>query len=907
VTPDPQERAKDLYLEVVELPEGERDAFLNAHCKGDEALRTEVERLLDLERRLPKGFLAGASGARPTRLERGTSFAGFRILGELGEGGMGTVYVAEQSFPRRDIALKVVRPDRLTASALQRFETEVQALGSLQHPGIAQIYGAGTAVREGGATAEPYLAMELVRGAPIVDYATREALGSRERMELVARVADALHHAHQRGILHRDLKPDNVLVAEGGTSAFAADDPLARLGQPKVLDFGIARFFGESAAAQTRSGELIGTLSHMSPEQLAGDSSRLDERTDVYALGVMLYQLLAGRLPHDLTERSVPEAIRALGEEARPLEALVPQHRGDVATIAARALDPDPEQRYPSAAALAEDLRRHLRGEPIHARSHSTLYILRRSLRRHRVVFLSAAGLIAVVLIFGFVLRDRSSELNAMTESRDAEFARTLASLRLIADAADGMDEKWGASAAQRRVLESVLESHLALLAVRAEDLETRLRVAVTTVEVAEIQALLGDYAAARDSSRRAIEMLEALGADEIPDTGLLVVARLQLTSALTNEGDFDGARRQGRLALERCEATGDGLGTVRTLWRMAKIEQDTGRFELAKELGLKAIESADALDEALQELAFYPRTNSENVLCLAMTRLGDYDGAIERLERLYVVLEAGREGDQLCYLVTTGVNLGRLYFDVGRAADSERVLEKAVAVAEELLTEAPEESLYAYQLMGALNNLAAVYGMTGRDDEAGPMFERALEIVDRLIAAQPSDLGLTQHRDSLLTNAGAYRATQGDGDAGRDLLERARENWTARLASDPGDQDASYTLAITLNALSMAHLKSGEQEATVEVLAEFPALTDLDLVGRALSIYSMLLDDVRADSGSDTQAIDDRAARYVRAACELLGRCTEAGFSQHQVLRDAPHFTGLRNEVEFAELLELL
>src|SRR5215831_8724338 len=278
----------------------------------------------------------------------------YRILQLVGEGGMGVVYEAEQEHPRRIVALKVMKPGIAGPEQVRRFEHESRVLGRLQHPGIAQIYEAGTA--DAGFGPQHYFAMEFIRGQSLREYAQALHLNVRQRLELMIKICDAVHHAHQRGVIHRDLKPGNILVDASG--------------QPKILDFGVARSTDSDAHAtrQTDLGHLVGTLAYMSPEQVLGDPLELDTRSDVYALGVILYELLAGRLPYTVS-RNLPEAVQTIREEEpAPLSSIVRNYRGDIETIVAKALEKDKARRYASAAGLAADIRRYLTDEPIVAR-----------------------------------------------------------------------------------------------------------------------------------------------------------------------------------------------------------------------------------------------------------------------------------------------------------------------------------------------------------------------------------------------------------------------------------------------------------------------------------------------------------------------------------------------------------
>jgi WD40 repeat protein len=364
MTDERRARVRALFDEVAELPAAERRAFLDAACPDDPDLRAEVESLVAFDSDPLAGgtedaflkspllrplelLIEPAAPALPARIGR------YRVLRLLGEGGMGAVNEAEQDSPRRLVALKVIRPGLVSPGLLKRFAHEAQILGCLNHPGIAQVYEAGIA--EDG---RPFFALELIRGVALGEHARRHNLGPAARLELLAKVCDAVQHAHEQGVIHRDLKPSNILVDETG--------------QPRVLDFGVARVADAdllSSMPQTSTGQLVGTLAYMSPEQVAADRAGLDARSDVYALGVVLFELLAGRLPYAVEGLPLPEAARLIREQEPPrLGGIDRRYRGDVETIAARALAKERQRRYPSAAELAADLRRHLSHEPIKAR-----------------------------------------------------------------------------------------------------------------------------------------------------------------------------------------------------------------------------------------------------------------------------------------------------------------------------------------------------------------------------------------------------------------------------------------------------------------------------------------------------------------------------------------------------------
>jgi len=314
----------------------------------------------------------------------------YRILRLLGEGGMGSVYLAEQANSHWVVALKVIRPGFVDSESLHRFEQEAQVLGRLHHPGIAHIYEAGTA--DSALGPQPYFAMELIDGLSLLDFAEVRRLKAQALLELMAKICDAVDHAHQRGIIHRDLKPGNILVDESG--------------QPKILDFGIARLTDSDVEVtrQTDTGQLIGTLNYMSPEQVLADPQELDFRSDVYALGIITYELLSGRLPYDTARKPLDEVVRTIREQDPvPLSSIQRIYRGDIATIVAKALEKDKARRYASAAELAADIRRYLNDEPIVARPPSTGYQLEKFVRRHWALVAGAAA-VFLVLAAGMVV-----------------------------------------------------------------------------------------------------------------------------------------------------------------------------------------------------------------------------------------------------------------------------------------------------------------------------------------------------------------------------------------------------------------------------------------------------------------------------------------------------------------------
>lgn len=394
---------RELFDAARARPVAQRDAWLLARSRDenhadreliDAALLEEVRDLLAWSEQ-PSGLLdvplfdpEHLAGHQHVQDPVPEQLGPYRIVRPLGRGSMGTVYEALQENPRRSVALKVLRAGMATDSAVRRFQLEVDALGRLDHPYVASIYEAG--ITDLGDGSRPYLAMELVRGERL-DLAGRRPGSSRvERLELLARIGEGVAHAHSRGVVHRDLKPDNVIV----------DADL----RPRILDFGVARLLepdARPAAHATAEGILVGTLQYMSPEQAMGDVTRIDTRSDVYALGVLGYELLTGRPPYDLAGLDLPEMLAVITDRDGPLAGTLDGTlRGDVETILAMSMHKDPARRYQSAAEFTADIRRHLADEPILAMPASTADQLRRFARKNRGL-VGGAGVGLVLLLLG--------------------------------------------------------------------------------------------------------------------------------------------------------------------------------------------------------------------------------------------------------------------------------------------------------------------------------------------------------------------------------------------------------------------------------------------------------------------------------------------------------------------------
>ncbi|QDV08075.1 Serine/threonine-protein kinase PknB [Planctomycetes bacterium Poly30] len=391
MTTNRTEEALHIFERVLDLDECERALLIEEACGGDDSLRREVVRMLDADSRA--GFLdldaASGSSAVPTlpaSHREGETIGPFRIRRTLGSGGMGIVYEAEQQYPRRRVALKMLPASFVRPGAELRFRTEIELVARLDHPGVARVLQAGVHTSSSGVE-QPYFAMEFVPGAQDLIAWGRER-SQRERLEAFVLVCDAIQHGHQKGVVHRDLKPANVLVGETGI--------------PKVIDFGVAHAVdgtGELHTRLTQAGEIVGTLQYMAPEQLDG-SRKIDTRTDVYALGLLMYELMCGHAPYEFTGRSLTDiAMMIRDQPPRPIRESSETVPDEVGWIILRAVEKDPDRRYSSASELLADIQRFLDHRPVEAGKPGLGYTLAKFVRRHRVA--SAAAVLVLLSIVG--------------------------------------------------------------------------------------------------------------------------------------------------------------------------------------------------------------------------------------------------------------------------------------------------------------------------------------------------------------------------------------------------------------------------------------------------------------------------------------------------------------------------
>ncbi len=726
-------RVREVYLEAAECSEESRAALLDQLCAGDGQLRAEVESLLRAAANRPQ-FLASptSDAAGPTSEVCGTRIGPYRLLQEIGQGGFGSVYMAEQEEPvRRRVALKIIKLGMDTRAVIARFEAERQALAIMDHVNIARVFDAGAT--ESG---RPYFVMELVRGDPITIYCDRHSLDITARLGLFLQVCHAVQHAHSKGVIHRDIKPGNVLVATEDGRPFA-----------KVIDFGIAKAVERSLTEKTVFTEFrqfVGTPEYKSPEQ-AGGSLHVDTRSDIYSLGVLLYELLTGTTPVDPTtlraaayeeiqriirevepakpstrlsrSTSLDVVATARGTEARRLGALL---RGDLDWIVMRALEKDRARRYETASELAADIGRHLAGEPVLAAPPSFAYRASRFVRRHRTGVVAASLVLAsLVLGLGGSLWQAAV---ARRERDSARFASAEADLRR-----KDLEQVAAFQESQLAGVDVELMGRRLLDAVMADAKESMGRRGVSQEQIAErlshLRELLRDVNLT-DVSLQSLDQNIFEGAlkgiDEHFGEQPLVRARLLQAVAftLTRLGLFERAVRPQADALDiRRRLLGDQhADTISSLASSAELFLERGKLPEAEQ---HAREVVDTLKRAL--------SSDDSAIGAARSVLGGtllaQGRASEAEAHFYASLEAWRRarGNNDPQTLVALQNLGGVFMEMGRYQEAESHFRQAFDGLRRVTGEQSRESIQAAA------NLGFSLERQGRLAEAEPLYRETL------------------------------------------------------------------------------------------------------------------------------------------------------------------------------------
>jgi non-specific serine/threonine protein kinase/serine/threonine-protein kinase len=656
------------------------------------------------------------------------SIGPYRLLQKVGEGGMGEVWLAEQSEPiRRRVALKLIKAGMDTKQVVARFEAERQALALMDHPSIAKVFDAGETPR-----GLPYFVMEYVQGEPISTYCDRQRLTTVERLQLFLAVCEGVQHAHQKGIIHRDLKPSNVLVTEVGDKAV-----------PKIIDFGVAKATAQRLTERTmftELGAMIGTPEYMSPEQAELTGLDVDTRTDVYALGVILYELLTGALPFDSKElrqhgfseiqRRIREVepprpsarVSTLGDRAsesararRTEPAPLARHlKGDLDWITMKALEKDRTRRYGSPNELAADIGRHLDHQPVLAGPPSTTYRIGKFVRRHR--FGVAAATIVVVALIGFgVTMAVQARRIAKERNRAERVSEFLVSLFTVSDP----DEARGNALTAREILDNGaarLDKEL------ASEPEVQGQLFRT---IGRVYRNLGLYPKAEPLLNRSVEIRRRLLGPDHPDT---LQSMDSLAVFYKQAGRYDEAEKlQAETAAGRRRVLGaDHLDTLDSMNELAVVYESQGRFPESEKL------YNDVLTARRRVLSQDDPKLFESLDCVASANqnLGRYEEA----EKLYVEEVTGRtrvQGSDHPSTLWAMNNLGNVYMQQKRYDKAEAIHLKTLELRRRVLGNDHPRTL------ASMGNLSQVYIAEGRNEEAEKLVHETLEIDRRVLGAE--------------------------------------------------------------------------------------------------------------------------------------------------------------------------
>lgn len=707
----------------------------------------------------------------------GQQLGPFELLRLLGEGGMGRVFLAREDHPPRNIAVKLV--SGLSAQARQRFQREIEVLAPLEHPAIARLYAAGQSPFAG--VEQAWFSMEFVEGSDLLDYARRHAATLMERIGLLISVARGVHFAHERGVIHRDLKPSNILVDGAG--------------QPKILDFGIARLRDDNAATLTQAGQVLGTLPYVAPEQLTGDHDHDDARADVYSLGVIAYQLLGGELPHPrLGTSTLFEAMQILRDERPlPLAKLQRTASGDLDTVVMKALSSEPSQRYASAAAFADDLQRVRDHQPVSARAPTWRYRTSRFVRRHRALSISAAAVMLVMLgatVVSLRFAWSAQQSRALAEQRAEESNAINTFLERMLVSADPEQTR-----GEKLTVASVVDHAEQELAAITDQPAVRRSVLVT---LASTQRALGNYDRALELNSAALALFDA-STDVDPVTVAQHAKTLQSrASLLTDKGEFD----QASATLEQARTQWPTLTPAASLSMAvtaARIDDEAGRVE-AGERGyrdvLAAAEALGPLDAAsaaeVAQTLDYARSNFSSMLREA-GKLEEAESLIRQVlatriattgereprtlsarQKLAMILsargqndEAAREaaavlaiqrevlGNEHGSTLTTMQTLANALIAQGKLDEAEGITREALGGLERLLGEDHAQTL------SSMNSLAYLLEQRKQVDAAEAMYRRIITIQERSGVGHPTTLAPRNNLAMLLMDAGKLGAAR--------------------------------------------------------------------------------------------------------------------------------------------------
>ncbi len=728
---DSPDRRFALFTEAVAKSPSERPVFLDDACQNDGILRAKVEALLRAHDELGEFLhttpnVVSARGPASPDLQPGQRIGHYRLVEQIGEGGCGVVFVAEQEQPiRRRVALKVIKPGMDTRSVIARFEAERQALAMMDHPNIARVFDAGTTE-----ASRPYFVMELVPGLKITDYCDQHSLSTEGRLKLFVQACQAVQHAHQKGIIHRDLKPSNILVSTDG-----GGDPLL-----KVIDFGIAKATDGQRLTDktvfTAFEMLIGTPAYMSPEQAALSNVDVDTRSDIYSLGVLLYELLTGGTPFnagELLKAGLDEIRRVIlnQEPVRPstrlgtmlaadlttvaqrrqadAPKLIRTIRGDLDWIAIKALEKDRTRRYQTATGFADDIQRFLAREPVSAGPPSAIYKLQKSVQRNKLLYAGALGiflsLLAGLSVAAWLLtQERHARLDADQARQQAEAdkrraiaeaAKSSQVTRFLQDMLRGVDPSV-ANGRDTALLQEIVDRTAARVTHELTNqpaVEASLR-----STLGQVYEDLGLYPQAEEMFRRELALrrgsLVAESAEVAVAEGLL--GRILLRNLKLDEAD---RHTEAAVALWRTMGLAESLDALTTLETLAMVRWKQGRLDEAEAMMREVLARRSKVLAADDKQVLDARSNLANVLFTAR-RFGE----AEQIYRQLLDLKQKHYGDEHPTVASSLQNLGSCLGEAGQFAEGREFIARGLAMRRKLLD--PQHPDIAASLESMGNNL---------------------------------------------------------------------------------------------------------------------------------------------------------------------------------------------------------
>jgi non-specific serine/threonine protein kinase/serine/threonine-protein kinase len=701
----------------------------------------------------------------PGEAQPGAVIGSYHLLEPIGKGGMGEVWLAEQKQPvRRRVALKLIKAGMDTREVVSRFDSERQALALMEHPNIAKVFDAG-ATPQG----RPYFAMEYVTGIPITQYCDKHRMTLRERLELFVHVCDGVQHAHQKAVIHRDLKPSNILVGEVDGKP-----------QPRIIDFGLAKATSQHLTAETlftRVGAIVGTPGYMSPEQADSTGVDVDTRTDVYSLGVVLYELLAGALPLEFHNLAFAEILRRLREDEAPrpstklrtlggqsgaaaknrgseLPALARQLRGDLDAIALKALEKERTRRYATPTELAADIGRYLRHEPVMARPASAAHRARKYIRRHRMGVAVAAGLAAVLVSFGVVQR-----LQLRRTMRERDRADRIAAFMTGMFKVSDPSAARGNSITAREILDKASKEIDTGL---SKDPELQAQMMQT---MGEVYGSLGLYPQAQSLLTRAVDIRRRVLGPRNPET---LTSMSSLGGSLMRQGRYAEADRLERETLDiRRRVLGpEHPDTLRSMNSLDSVLLVAGRYAEAEKLGREALD----LERRVLGPEHPDTLGSMTNLAIAFYEDGRYAEA-EKLGREALDTKRRVLGPEHPNTLMSMNDLAAVLNNEGRYAEAEKLQRETLKIRRRILGPAHPETLQS------INLLANALAGEGRYAEAEKLHREILDIQRRALGPEHPDTASSKY------NVGCMLARKGNRDEALSLLREAVDHGLSPVA----------------------------------------------------------------------------------------------------------------------------